>query len=218
MPEISEQPTTKRNGNGIDHKNYAHKKRYKIVTIVSSIICVISIIFSIYNYNKFYSKDKDIKFAFYIADEFERSNINVSPSVIYSIIKCTRPIINKYFNKREFGLNDVLAIGYVESCYRPETIGKAGEVGLFQILKPGESLNRLKKNKEYDFFDIELNVEMCIEILRQKYDHPKLGKSNYQETIMAYNGVGNKIYWSKFISIKKIIDRASFRLNNALEL
>lgn len=196
----------------------SNMKRYKIVTIVTSILCVIAIIFATYSYNKFYSKNRDVKFAFYIANEFDQVNIAVPPSIIYEIVRYSRPLITKYFHNHEFGLNDILAIGYVESCYHPETVGKAGEVGLFQILKPGESLNRLKKNKEYDFFDIGLNVEMCIEMLRQKYDHPKLGKSNYQETIMAYNGVGNKIYWSKFLSIKKIIDRASFRLNNELKL
>jgi len=214
MMEDQQIPVKK--GNGMEHRHYTHKKWYKISAYSFAAIAVGCILITVHTTRSISQRTKDIRYAFYVASEFEQEHIAVNPISIYKIIECATPLIDKYFTKHEFGLNDILAIGYVESCYRPETVGKAGEVGLFQILKPGESLTRLKKNKEYDFFDIPLNVEMCVEMLKQKYDHEKLGKHDYQSTIIAYNG--SYTYWPKFIRIKKIVDKASHRMNNELNL
>jgi len=199
---------------GKEMRHYSHRKWYKITTWITGIICFVSIVYAIHTRSEFGQRSRDVKLTMYLVGEFKNEHMPVNAVSIYRIIRSGKSIVKKYFPNHEFSLNDVLAIGYVESCYDPECVGKAGEVGLFQILRPGESLKRLKMNKEYDFFDVPLNVEMCVEMLKQKYESN--GRKDYQATIIAYNG--SSTYWPKFIKIKKIVDRASHRLNYEMEL
>jgi len=190
------------------------KKRYKIIPMVLFILGIILTCISMDILYTFKEKEQDILLTGYLVDEFQSNHIPINFSTVYVIVKHGKSIMHKWFPDNTFGLMDLLAIGYVESCYNPDTVGTSGEVGLFQILRPGESLKRLKLNKEYDFYDIPLNIEMCAEMLKQKYDSN--GKKDYQLTIIAYNG--SSTYWPKFIRIKKIVDKARLRLHKDLTL
>ena len=198
------------------HVDHIPKRIYKTVTGTAIGIALLVSIVSYYVVQSYKQKDRDRNFAAYIVDEFDANNIPVNYNTIYQIIRQGQPIVKKYFSKRQFNIKDVLAIGYVESCYHCDVVGSCGEVGLFQILDPDTSLSRMahvssdsiKGNKEYDFYDIAMNVEMCCDMLNEKL----IWKKNYKHAIIAYNG--SETYWQKFIRIKKIIDKASYRLNS----
>ena len=198
--------------NGKNHNGHIYRKRWKVYTGISTTLFAVSLLLNYCVYSHFQSKKQDIRYAFVLSEEFANNGFSVGTSVIYEIIKEGRPIVNKWFKKKEFNINDILIIGCIESSYRCEAVGSCGEVGLFQILVPEESLRRIKTTKEYDFYDIPLNIEMCCDMLNQKF----VWKKNRKDAIIAYNG--SVLYWDKYKRIKKIVDAASHRMNYKLKI
>lgn len=152
------------------------------------------------------------KFAELICEHYDERGIKVN----FTIIKKIRKAIDKLENKliKEFNYIDLLTIAKIESDFDPMAIGKAGEVGVFQILDWKKIARKMDIHSK-KMFDPTINIEAGIYVLNKKYDQYK----NYKKAIIAYNGLkvdeeGNlwEGYWNKFQIAKKEvikIDRAA---------
>lgn len=99
-----------------------------------------------------------------------------------------------------FKPNDFLAIAFVESNFDPYAVGKAGEMGTWQVL---EWRHFMRKVKGTNPFDVETNGKMFCAELREKNSH----HHTYKKTIVSYNGLGAKglRYYKKVLKAKTIL-------------
>lgn len=190
-------------------KRFKHAANYFVIGVICSVL-----VFLMIGLPKWNQTATNVKITLAISDELDSHNLTSRSSNLYQLIKILKPLTKEYFPNGEFTYTDLLAIAYIESRFNFLAIGKAGEVGCFQILDPKTELKELKMANA-DVFNPEVNAEMACNLLRKKYrgssSNYKGSSSNYKEAIIRYNGASP--YYDKFIRIRHIVDRAIAKLD-----
>jgi len=128
-----------------------------------------------------------------IADHYNSVGNRIKFADVKKILISIDKLVPKYFPEESpFSCDDLTAIAAVESIFNPKAVGTLGERGTFQIWKWKEGLINIG-HKGKDPFDIELNTEMALWLLKYKY---KIFKDR-KKTIIGYNGC--ETYWDKFL-------------------
>lgn len=142
---------------------------------------------------------------FQINEYYFKKNVSVNVRVIKETILAIDKYLPKYFPEGPFNRYDLIALAMTESNFYQYCIGTSGEKGIFQIMP--ESCRNFGAYKNE--FDIEVNTQMALFILKQKYDHFK----DYKKAIIAYNGVviqknntWSEKYWKRFISFRNTLE------------
>lgn len=132
--------------------------------------------------------DKKLIFQKSLAQEIDAyyhgRRINTSAKVIWQVIDEAQKTLPAYFPNGEVGLDHVLAIAALESGFYPTAKGAAGEVGIFQILRPRDAMEGIGRPGQ-DPFNVRNNTQMGILVLNNKFRT----HGNTNRAIIAYNGV-----------------------------
>lgn len=132
-----------------------------------------------------------------ITDCLFRENLPSSAKTVKETIEQIDVYLPKYFPNGPFKREDFVAMAWLESGFNQYETGTHGEKGIFQIMPDEFVVNNIKNSK----YDVNINTELCMIILKQKYaKYP-----DYKKAIIAYNGVvrskhgrWNEKYWKAF--------------------
>src|SRR5690606_16869146 len=94
-----------------------------------------------------------------------------------------RPFIEKYASENDVPLELAHAVITIESNYKPQSLGKAGEIGLMQI-KPATAKLMGYGGTRTGLFDPETNIKYGMKYLGKAH---KLGGGTTCGTILKYN-------------------------------
>jgi len=131
-----------------------------------------------------------------ITDHYNTRGNRIKFADVKKILMTIDRMVPEYFPEESpFSCDDLISIVAVESIFNPKAVGALGERGIFQIWKWKEGLVNIG-HKGKDPFDIELNTEMALWLLRYKY---KIFK-DWKTTIIGYNG--SEKYWGEFLIAK----------------
>jgi hypothetical protein len=139
-----------------------------------------------------------------INDYYSRSKITTRAVVIRQTLEAIDKNLPNYFKDGPYTRRDLIAIAMVESYFNQYLVGKHKEYGIFQLLPSSAEWAGVSTNH----FDIEVNTQMALFVLKKKHDQHK----DYKMGIIAYNGVVksrgkiSEVYWDKFVKARNAVD------------
>jgi hypothetical protein len=150
-------------------------------------------------------KEEYSKEALLIHHRLQQDGLPTTVSVIERALVEIDSELPRYFPNGPFERDDLIALAWLESGFHQHEGGTHGERGLYQIM-PDEFASY---GVTEDFYDIGVQTEMALRVLRDKHER----WHDYKLTVQAYNGLVrtkdgrlSERYWRAFVRRKIAVD------------